>query len=315
VPLALEPKDGGAPTRAALAWRTGPAVMQARAELKRRRADVLLGLGGYTSLPAVLAARSLGLPVALLEVNARPGTATRWLGRLADVVLYVWPEDGLAEDAARPRRRCIGPPLGPRFLGGAPDAVARGAARAELGLDPGYPVLLVLGGSQGALSLNRFVRSHVQDFVGAGVQVVHQTGPGRGDAAAAVTGYHPTEYIERVDRALTAATVVLCRGGASTLAEVAALRRPAFVVPYPHHKDRHQEHNARALGSGVRIVRDEALDARLCHELVRMCLPNAGGERRSMSDALERAVPIGDTRSGTARLYNELCDLSSARRA
>ena len=90
---------------------------------------------------------------------------------------------------------------------------------------------------------------------------------------------------------LTAADLVLCRGGASTLAEIAATRTPAWVVPYPHHADRHQERNARELGGGVRIVPEEALDAELARELARLLGAEGAEERARMSAALEAVLP------------------------
>src|SRR4030095_10179018 len=123
-------------------------------------------------------------------------------------------------------------------------------------------LLVVLGGSQGARSLNEFVRTHLELLMQQGAQVLHQTGPGRlGEGARECAGYHKAEYLSEVPRARCGATAVLCRGGASTLAEVAALARPAWVVPYPHHADRHQELNARELHGGARIVPEDRLDA------------------------------------------------------
>ena len=104
------------------------------------------------------------------------------------------------------------------------------------------------------------------------------------------------EYLTGVPALLRAADLVLCRGGASTLAEVAAARVPAVVVPYPHHGDRHQERNARGLGEGVRIVDDERLDAALIAELVRLAGPTGAEERARRAAALERAVPLDAAR-------------------
>ncbi|MBK7643639.1 MAG: UDP-N-acetylglucosamine--N-acetylmuramyl-(pentapeptide) pyrophosphoryl-undecaprenol N-acetylglucosamine transferase [Planctomycetes bacterium] len=128
-------------------------------------------------------------------------------------------------------------------------------ARAELGFDPDRPLLVVLGGSQGAAGLNRFVQRHAAQIAGGGVQLLHQTGPGRAaEGAPELPGCRTVEYIDPMHTALCAATLALSRGGASTLAEIAALRLPALVVPYPHHADRHQERNARVLGEGLRLV-------------------------------------------------------------
>ena len=104
--------------------------------------------------------------------------------------------------------------------------------------------------------------------VAAGISVFHAVGPGRqSEAPAGRAGLVVTEFAREVPTLLAAATLVLCRGGASTLAEVMAVGTPAMVVPYPHHTDRHQERNAALLGDGCRIVQEEDLDRSLFEEL------------------------------------------------
>jgi UDP-N-acetylglucosamine--N-acetylmuramyl-(pentapeptide) pyrophosphoryl-undecaprenol N-acetylglucosamine transferase len=291
VVLPVEPEGGGAPSRLGLAFKLPASYRQALAALKRHRPQVLVGLGGFTSLPVVLAARRLGIPVALLEINAHAGSATTWLSRFATRVLHAWKATLPAKAGARDVH--VGPPLAPDF---APDPRGAAAARAELGFERDAPLLVVLGGSQGSSALNRFVREHAPALARAGVQVLHQTGPKKlAEGAEPFSGYQKREYIDPVRPALAAATVVLCRGGASTLAEVAAMRVPCCVAPYPHHADRHQERNARELGEGMRLVQDEALDAAFRDELVRLLSEAGRPEREAMQAALARAMPHGSS--------------------
>ncbi len=311
VVLALEPRGGGAPSRPALLWRTAPAVLRARRALSSRGSQVMLGLGGFTCLPAVLAARSLGLPVALLEMNAANGSATRWLAPFAKQVFHAWRgtmptrEESDSEHGAS--HTFVGPPLSPEFDGREISVAEEAGARSELGFDPDRPLLLVLGGSQGATALNRFVRTHAPALVGSGVQILHQTGPGKlEEGCEKFTGYRAVEYVAPVHRALCAATLVLSRGGASTLAEIAASGRPAVVVPYPHHPDRHQERNAHELGEGVRVVSEERLSVSLRVEIERLCSSGSRGERERMSRALRAAVPV----DASARLLSSLLELA-----
>ena len=204
------------------------------------------------------------------------------------------------------------PPLAPHFQArvGGEEAAAR--AREALGFAGKRPLVLVLGGSQGSEALNAFVRAHLTHFAARGVQVLHQTGSRRPPhAAVAIAGYRPVEYIDPIAPALAAATVALCRGGASTLAEIAALCVPALVVPYPHHADRHQERNAAQLGLGVRLVNEDRLGLALCEELCALCSDSGATERANMSAALAAAVPL----DAAARLWEELALLAEHKRA
>ena len=303
VALALEPPRGGAPSRLRLAATIAPAVLQARRAMARQRTSVCVGLGGYTVVPAALAARSLGIPVVLLEVNAQAGLATRWLSRIAHVVAHAWPTS--VPEGGQENHVVLGPPLGPRFLDPTPAGAEVDLLRRGLGLEPGTPLLVVLGGSQGALGLNRFCRERAGAFVDRGLQVLHQVGPGRlAEAGPERAGYHPIEFLDDVCSALDAADVVLCRGGASTLAEVAARAKPAFVVPYPHHADRHQEKNALLFGDGLRILPEEDLGDDAFEEMVALALPGGAAERARRSSLLAQQTP----RDGAHRLLDLVLD-------
>ncbi len=303
VDLVLEPPGGGAPRPVELLRRVTPAFRTARSALRRARSDVVCGLGGFTSLPVVLAAKSLGLPVALLEVNAVSGRATRWLAPLADKVFHAWPTS--VPDHAK--HDCVGPPLGPGFVAPPFDREARYAVKRELGFEGDRELLLVLGGSQGAHALNRIVRDRAEELLAQRLSILHQVGPGRdGEGRTKLAGYRSTEYLDGVDRVLRAADVVLTRGGASTLAEIGAAGTPAVVVPYPHHADRHQRRNALAIGGDVVVVEEaegeEALLAALfatLHE-VRRGRPGVAASGR---------VPT----HGARRLFDELRLLSAKR--
>ncbi len=303
VALDLERKGGGAPSRPELFLRSAPAVLRARRALEQHRSEVLLGLGGFTCLPSVLAARSLGLPVALLEMNAVQGSATRWLAPFARRVLHVWkgsvPASALGRETLDATHVHVGPPLDPEFDARAIPPEEAAGARRELGFDPDRPLLLVLGGSQGASALNRFVADEAPALVRNGLQVLHQTGPGkRAEGRDAFGGYRAVEYLDAVHRALCASTLVLTRGGASALAEIAAIGRPAIVVPYPHHGDRHQERNAHELGEGVSILDEFDLGSFGRAEIERLAAPSAQGERERMSAILRAALPS----DGAARI-------------
>ncbi|HIG12631.1 MAG TPA: hypothetical protein EYG30_07330 [Planctomycetes bacterium] len=289
VKLSLEPPGGGAPSRLRLIAQTPRAFWSARCALRRHQSQVLLGLGGFTTLPAALAARSLGIPVVLLEINAAPGQATRVLGPLASRVLHAW-RGSLPDGVESRRHRLAGAPVAPEVAAARIPESQEAEALTALGFDPERPLILVLGGSQGASSLNRFVEEYAHLWISAGSQVLHQCGPKkRAELGPQRPGLRVREYIAPMAPALAAARVVLCRGGASTLAEIAVAQVPAWVVPYPYHADRHQERNARELGEGVRIVSEASLDRQ--HATLLAEFAGAGGARARevMRQALARA--------------------------
>ncbi len=296
VALALEPEGGGAPSRARTLAAAPLQSLRARAVLARHRTAVVLGLGGFTVLPAALAALSRGTPLALLEINAAAGRATRRLAPFAARVFHAWDATMPARPSAKHVRS--GPPLDDELLAPAPGRPAPAAGR-----------LLVLGGSQGAGGLNAFVRAHAAALLAGGAELVHQVGPGRlAEAAAPHPRYRAVEYLDDVPAELRAATLVLTRGGASTLVEVAALRRAALVVPYPHHADRHQERNARQLGAGVVIVDEERLDGAVAARLAELAGERGASERAAMERALAGALPL----DGTERILDALVELARA---
>jgi UDP-N-acetylglucosamine--N-acetylmuramyl-(pentapeptide) pyrophosphoryl-undecaprenol N-acetylglucosamine transferase len=238
-------------------------VAGARAILRRFDPDAVIGLGGYASAPAVLAAWLTRRPIVLLEQNAAPGMTTRLLARLADRVCVSFPESA----AALPAGKAVvtGNPVRWR----APAAGAAPAPTAGL-------TILIFGGSAGAHRLNEAgpaLAAALADV--AGLRVVHQTGAD--DEAAVRAAYArqgtPAEvhaFITDMGQAYAAADLVICRAGATTLAELAGLGKAAILVPYPYAADDHQRANAesRVRAGAARMVLDaDASGARLAAEV------------------------------------------------
>ncbi len=204
-------------------------VAAAVAVLLRERPALLFSKGGYVTVPPVVAARMLGIPVMTHESDTDPGLATRINARFADVIFTSFAETvSWFPPALRGRVRPEGNPVRAAFFRG--DAAR---ARAALGAPRDVPIVLVLGGSLGSESVNRLVRGALPALAGRCL-VVHQTGA-RDFASpdpAFATRYRPTPFVgDELPDLMAAAALVVARSGANTLAELAASGAPALLVP------------------------------------------------------------------------------------
>jgi UDP-N-acetylglucosamine--N-acetylmuramyl-(pentapeptide) pyrophosphoryl-undecaprenol N-acetylglucosamine transferase len=230
--------------------------------MRASRPDAVVGFGGFTSASAALAGRVLGLPVALHEANRVPGLAIRTLGPFAARVYL--PLGVRVRGVRAAATRYAGLPVRSEIV-----RTPAAAARQALGLDPKRKVLAILGGSQGASSLNAWARGRLEMLASEGIQVVCVTGLGKGapetlglrsrtgEPVAAV--FMP--FCDRVAELLSAADVVISRAGAGTLAELIRCEVPAILVPYPRAASDHQRVNAAFFerqGGGL-VVEEEAL--------------------------------------------------------
>lgn len=286
-PLELIPRVP-MPRQPSTAWLTlGPRLVDAVRDtarvLRRVDADVVVGFGGYVALPAYVAARRLRVPIVVHEANARPGMANRVGARLTRHVAVSTPDGSL------PHGRFTGLPL--RRSIATLDRVGRRAeARAGFGLDADRTTLLVFGGSQGAERINAAVAGAAPALLGAGFQVLHAAGPGNRvpvDRAAGDPPYVVVPYLDRMDLAYAAADLVLCRSGAMTCAELAAVGLPAVFVPYPW-SNGEQEVNARALVrvGAAEVVADADLTADTAvARLLPLLADRAGLDRRAAAAA------------------------------
>jgi len=220
--------------------------------LSRRRPQVVVGLGGYSSGPVVLLAALRRVPAVVLEQNATPGLANRLLARWVRAAAVAYEE---ALPHFRGKGFVTGNPVRPEFLRAADTASAEPPAAGRR--------LLVLGGSQGARALNRAMVAAGTRLAAATVDVVHQTGPR--DLADVTAGYaragvraRVEAFLDPVAPEMAAAALIVCRAGATTLSELAALGRPAVLVPFAAATDDHQRRNAEVLAAaGAAVVIEE----------------------------------------------------------
>jgi UDP-N-acetylglucosamine--N-acetylmuramyl-(pentapeptide) pyrophosphoryl-undecaprenol N-acetylglucosamine transferase len=279
------------------------ATAGARKAIRRRRADAVLGAGGYVAGPAGLAAASLRLPLVLSEADRHLGLTNRMLAGRARRVCLAFPIEGRNE----PRYVVTGRPIPAGIL-----TADRAAARERVGIDPDARCLLVFGGSQGARSINL---AAIEAFAGPGAagrdfHVLHISGSrDHADCAAALAGapasdrYALVEYEPGLADVLAACDLVLARAGGSIF-EVAAAKRPSILVPYPHATGDHQHANARwmADGGAAVVVEDSALDPAGLRELVAGLFADGSRLEAMGAAAAALARPDAAARSAAALL-------------
>lgn len=247
----------------------------------------VLAMGGFTSAPPVLAGRLSGAKTFLHDSNTIPGRANRWLARFVDQAFVGFPQ--AATRLRAKRTTTTGTPVRSEFH---PQDIA--ACRSSFGFDSARPVMLVMGGSQGASGINDLVLSALPQLAQRGPQWqwLHLSGPADVEKVRAAYAAHGLQAVVRpfmleMDKALGAATAVLSRAGASSLGEFAAMRLPAILVPFPHAADDHQLHNARAFSAtgAAHLFEQKSADAEKLVQWVADLIENAAS-REKMQSAL-----------------------------
>ena len=284
--------DRGNPLRAArAALEAVAAVGAARGAIRRRAADVVMGGGGYVAGPAGLAAALSGIPLVLTEADSHLGLANRLLARRARRVCLAFPIDGREGD----RYLVTGRPVPAAVL-----AADRAAARRRFGLPDSARCLLVVGGSQGARSINECAIAAFAEREGRGFHVIHVAGrrdyselKPRLATAPYNDRYELLEYEPDLGQCLAACDLVLGRAGGSIF-EVTATGRPAILVPYPHAAAGHQATNAAWMeraGAAV-VIADSELGPEHLLDSVTALLGD--GERLAAMAAASRALAMPD---------------------
>jgi UDP-N-acetylglucosamine--N-acetylmuramyl-(pentapeptide) pyrophosphoryl-undecaprenol N-acetylglucosamine transferase len=261
------------------AWRT----------LGRLHAAIVISVGGYASVPAVVAAAARRIPVALVEPNAVPGRANRAAARLARLCFAGFEATARALEQAAPRRRVVvcGIPLRRALVEAFADAGARRV--------PARPLhLLVFGGSQGAHQINEAMREVARGLDPAGFEIFHQTGEADREcvaAAYAAAGLRAevVAFEPEMPRRYRWADLAICRSGALTVAELAMAGLPALLVPFPHAADDHQRANALCLADAgaARVLESRPLSAAALGQALAE-LAGKPGELAAMGEAAAR---------------------------
>jgi len=239
----------------------GRGVRECRGVLReagRNGPVAMAATGGFVSAPAAQAARVEGVPLVLVNLDAVPGKANRWIARRATACFGV----SGGKDAPRLADCTPIPPIVREGLAAA-EGDERARIRTALGLDPAVRTLLVTGGSQGAGSINNLMSALAATPALKGWQVLHQTGKEGADAARgayAEAGVRAivAEFVDDLASWWRASDLAVARSGAGNVAEAWATRTPAFFLPYPYHRDEHQKFNAAPLveAGGALVEKD-----------------------------------------------------------
>ena len=303
-PVAVRPR---AFMRFLASW--GPSVRATRALIRAAAGPVrLVSMGGFVAAPAVQGARAERVPVTLVNLDAVPGKANRWIANRAEAVFTAVPP---ARTYGRHPWVEVPPIVRAQGLADRPAE----DCRRELGLDPARPTLLITGASQGAGSINQMIVGFVNENASrlAGWQVIHQTGrDGVEDVRAAYGRASIPALVEpflaKMGLAWGAADLAISRAGAGSVAEAWANRVPTIFMPYPYHKDEHQRFNAvpleRAGGAAIATDRiDPAANLREAGQALASRLADSAS-RAAMRSALERLGPV----DGAARIAQALLE-------
>lgn len=232
----------------------GKAVFAARTLLGRFRPDAAVGFGAYASCAPLVAARLARVPVAVHEQNAVPGVTNRLLSRLAQRIFLSLPDVA----GAFPAARCVltGNPVRAKIIAAGSRLTGASSAVTASGRRPGPRRLLVMGGSQGARAINSLILGALPRLREAGIAIVHQAGPADLDRVRAgylayqldeASGFSVVPFIDDMAAAYADADLVLCRAGASSVAELAACGKPSILIPFPYATHDHQTRNAEVM--------------------------------------------------------------------
>lgn len=277
------------------------AILQVRRLLKAGNFQGVFTTGGYIAAPAILAARSLGLPVILHESNVFPGKVTRWLSPFCTKVAIGF--EATAGYLPRAKTVVAGTPVRSQFLTHEP---------LNLPIPDNVPVILVMGGSQGAVAVNKLVRECAPAWFDAGAWVVHLTGNNDPDAESLQhTQYISMPFYDNVAGLLQRANLAISRSGASAMTELAVTGMPSILIPFPYAADNHQHFNAEvfAKAGAALLFRQNELTADLLKSKVLYLLSDAEYLAKMSKSAHQLAVT--DSTERLANLVRELLSKKS----
>ncbi len=235
--------------------------------IKQFKPDVAIGTGGYASGPLLFVAARKKVPTLILEQNSYPGITNKLLAKKVDKICVAYRE--LEKYFPEEKIVVTGTPIRKEIR---ELKVSRGEGLKHFGLADGKPVVLIIGGSQGARKINEVIARNLDKIVGQGVSLIWQTGKPSFESARARArncsqkeSVHVTDFISRMDMAYAAADLIVSRAGAIAIAEIIAVNKPAIFIPLPTAAEDHQTKNAETLvkGHAAVLVKESEADEKL----------------------------------------------------
>ena len=248
-------------------------INHAIAVLKRFKPDVVIGVGGFASGPTLMGANYLRIPTVIQEQNSYPGKTNRNVGRKAKAICVAY--DHMEQWFPANKIHLTGNPLRANITANAP----REEAAAYFNLDPTKPVVLLVGGSQGALGINKGISAQLNAFCNSNMQLIWQTGKHYLEQAqkevetlGLQATVKPTVFIDRMDLAYSLADVVISRAGAISISELSLVHKPVIFVPLPTAAEDHQTKNAQRLvdAEAALMVRNDKTETELIPTLLKL---------------------------------------------
>ena len=273
-------------------------VWRVRKLLQQGQFQAVLTTGGYIAGPAIVAARLLGLPVILHESNALPGKVTRWLSPWCSAVAIGFAES--TQYLPRAKTAHVGTPVRSQFRSTAPIELP------DLPIPKDVPLIVVVGGSQGAVAVNRLVRQSAAAWFATGAWIVHLTGENDPEAKTlSHPQYFPLPFYNNMAGLLRRASLAISRAGAGTLTELAVTQTPAILIPYPYAAEDHQTYNAEifAKAGAVQLLQQANLTPEILQNNV-LHLLQSPHELQSMANAMNQ-LAIADSAEQLAVLVKQ----------
>lgn len=273
-------------------------IVQVRALLKQGKFQGVFTTGGYIAAPAVIAARSLSLPVLFHEANAIPGKVTRFFSPWCSALALGF--EPASQYLPRAKTSYTGTPVRAQFQ-------AAELPPLELPIPKDVPLIVVVGGSQGAVAVNQLVRQSASAWLNAGVWIVHLTGDNDPDADSLKhPQYFTLPFYDNMAGLLQRANLAISRAGAGTLTELAITQTPAILIPYPYAAEDHQAYNAAVFkaAAAALVFRQDELTSELLATKV-LSLLQSPQQLKQMGENAD-AIAVPDSAERLANLVRQL---------